>query len=91
MVLGCRLLVLGRLTLLPSVPQKHARPPVLIGVLGDAMRGEVYPALFSCESDASGNISVRRLSADRVTKPAEVAAEWTKLDTTVRAHWQRAC
>lgn len=44
----------------------------LIGVLGDAMRGEVYPALFEVGADG-----VRRQTADRVSKPAEVAAEWS--------------
>ncbi len=42
-----------------------------IGVIGDAMRGEVYPALFR----ASGG-RVERLSADRVGGPQEVAEEW---------------
>jgi len=43
----------------------------LLGVLGDAMRGEVYPALFAV-SDAGPE----RLTADRVAKPADVVAEW---------------
>jgi ribosomal-protein-alanine acetyltransferase/tRNA threonylcarbamoyl adenosine modification protein YeaZ len=43
----------------------------LVGVVGDAMRGEVYPALFR----VSGG-SVVRVSADRVCAPAEVAAGW---------------
>lgn len=46
----------------------------LVGVLGDAMRGEVYPALFRmCAGSAL------RLTADRVARPAEVAAEWSAL------------
>ncbi len=44
----------------------------LLGVLGDAMRGEVYPALFAVT--ASGP---ERLTADRVAKPDDVAAEWS--------------
>ena len=43
----------------------------LLGVVGDAMRGEVYPVLFRCSGHA-----VRRLSPDRVAAPADVAAEW---------------
>jgi len=47
---------------------------VLLGVLGDAMRGEVYPALFRCHKGRA-----TRLAADRVAKPADVAAEWAVL------------
>lgn len=43
----------------------------LLGVLGDAMRGEVYPALF-----AVSVAGPERLTADRVAKPGDVAAEW---------------
>ncbi len=46
----------------------------LLGVLGDAMRGEVYPALFELAAGAA-----RRLAPDRVQKPAETAEEWAKL------------
>lgn len=46
----------------------------LIGVLGDAMRGEVYPALF--RAHAGG---VARLTPDHVAHPAEVAAGWAAL------------
>ena len=48
---------------------------VLLGVVGDAMRGEVYPALFEC-----GGGRATRQAPDRVAKPAEVAAEWAALD-----------
>ena len=47
---------------------------VLLGVLGDAMRGEVYPALFRC-----GGGRAQRLAADRVAKPDDVAAKWAGL------------
>lgn len=50
----------------------------LLGVLGDAMRGEVYPALFAV-SDAGPE----RLTADRVAKPADVAAEWLGSDRRI--------
>lgn len=48
-----------------------ARGEGLLGVLGDAMRGEVYPALFRAHAGA-----VVRLAPDRVARPSEVAAEW---------------
>ncbi len=43
----------------------------LIGVLGDAMRGEVYPALF--EVTAEG---VKRVARDHVAASADIAKEW---------------
>ncbi len=43
----------------------------VLGVVGDAMRGELYPALFEL---ADG--TARRLSPDRVASPQEVAHEW---------------
>lgn len=45
----------------------------LIGVVGDAMRGEVYPALFRL--DAAG---VERLTDDEVAKPEVVATRWAE-------------
>ncbi len=48
-------------------------PGALVMVLGDAMRGEVYPALFRVSGDATGIV---RLTADRVAKPADVISEW---------------
>jgi N6-L-threonylcarbamoyladenine synthase len=45
-----------------------------VGVLGDAMRGEVYPALFRAHAGL-----VHRVSADRVAAPSDVAAEWSAL------------
>jgi N6-L-threonylcarbamoyladenine synthase len=47
----------------------------LLGVVGDAMRGEVYPALFRL---AEGKVS--RLSEDRVAHPSDVVDEWATLD-----------
>lgn len=49
---------------------------IMLGVLGDAMRGEVYPALFRC-----GGGCVERLTPHRVGKPGDIAAEWQALDT----------
>lgn len=47
----------------------------LLGVLGDAMRGEVYPALYRV---AGG--SVERLTPHRVAAPDVVAREWATLE-----------
>ena len=55
--------------------KQAAESPFTLAVAGDAMRGEIYPALFLC---AEGR--ARRLAPDRVAKPADVAAEWTALD-----------
>jgi tRNA threonylcarbamoyl adenosine modification protein YeaZ len=44
----------------------------VLGVVGDAMRGEVYPALFTL---ADGK--ARRLTEDRVAHPSDVVAEWS--------------
>ena len=54
----------------------------LVGVLGDAMRGEVYPALFRVHAG-----SAIRLTADRVVRPAEVA----DVARCCRRDWQFAC
>lgn len=43
----------------------------LVGIVGDAMRGEVYPALFKC-----GGGRAERLSDDRVSLPHRAADEW---------------
>ncbi|MCE5191394.1 MAG: tRNA (adenosine(37)-N6)-threonylcarbamoyltransferase complex dimerization subunit type 1 TsaB [Actinomycetia bacterium] len=43
----------------------------LVGVLGDAMRGEVYPCLFRC-----GEGACERLDEYRVSKPAAAAEAW---------------
>lgn len=49
----------------------------LVGVVGDAMRGEVYPALFRCGGRCE------RLDEDRVRTPEEAAAEWAALGEPV--------
>lgn len=56
---------------LDAIAWRHAGHEGLLGVVGDAMRGEVYPALFRCEAGR-----VTRLGGDRVVRPAEAAAEW---------------
>jgi N6-L-threonylcarbamoyladenine synthase len=50
----------------------------LLGVVGDAMRKEVYPALFRVHAGI-----VTRLTPDRVARPEEVAREWAALDEPV--------
>jgi len=59
---------------LDAIAQPYADESVLLAVIGDAMRGEVYPALFRC-----GGGRAERLAQDRVSKPAVVAAEWDAL------------
>ena len=59
---------------LDAIAQAFADDDVLLGVVGDAMRGEVYPALFRC-----GGGRAVRVAADRVTKPAEAAGRWAEL------------
>lgn len=44
----------------------------LVAVVGDAMRGEVYPALLRCDGDGA----CVRLDAERVGKPRAVAEAW---------------
>lgn len=48
----------------------------LLGVVGDAMRGEVYPALFRLHDGRA-----ERIAPDRVAKPEGVVAEWGQLET----------
>lgn len=43
----------------------------LLGVVGDAMRGEVYPALFRCTGGR-----VERLTQDTVVDPGVAASTW---------------
>lgn len=50
----------------------------LVGVLGDAMRGEVYPALYRSHAG-----HVARLTPDAVAGPVEVAAAWADLGEPV--------
>ena len=63
---------------LDAVAWSFAEQDVLLGVVGDAMRGEVYPALFEC-----GGGDIRRLSQDVVAKPADVAVQWAALDRPI--------
>lgn len=60
---------------LDAIAERFAGRDGLVGVLGDAMRREVYPALFRC---ADGQ--VQRLTSHSVATPAEVAEGWLDLD-----------
>jgi N6-L-threonylcarbamoyladenine synthase len=50
----------------------------LVGVVGDAMRQEVYPALFRVREGRA-----ERLTPDRVTRPELAAVEWEALGEPV--------
>ena len=67
--LGVPVLGIGTLD---AVAWRFADHEGLLGIVGDAMRQEVYPALFEC---AGG--TVRRLSADTVCLPEEAARRWS--------------
>ena len=69
--LGMPLYAVGTLD---AVAWGFSADTALLGVVGDAMRGEVYPALFRC-----GRGHVARITPDRVAKPAQVAEEWARL------------
>jgi tRNA threonylcarbamoyl adenosine modification protein YeaZ len=63
---------------LDAVAERLCARDGLIGVIGDAMRREVYPALFRCTGGA-----VERLTPESVSAPAVVAAEWAGLGAPV--------
>ena len=65
---------LGGVGTLDAVAWSFANDDATVAIVGDAMRGEVYPALFRCRDGL-----VTRLTPDRVAKPADVAAEWAAL------------
>lgn len=58
---------------LDALAWRFAGEDMLLGTVGDAMRGEVYPALFRCR-----NGIVERLSPDTVAKPVEAAQAWSE-------------
>jgi tRNA threonylcarbamoyl adenosine modification protein YeaZ len=58
---------------LDAVAMRFAGHEGVIGIVGDAMRREVYPALFRC----SGG-DVTRMTTDEVGAPADVAARWAE-------------
>ena len=63
---------------LDAIAERFAGRDGLLGVVSDAMRREVYPALFWCS-----NGEVRRLTPHRVAPPEEVAQEWRALDEPI--------
>ena len=73
--LGAPLWAVGTLD---AVAWSFAGQDVLLGVVGDAMRGEIHPALFEC----SGG-DVRRVSPDIAAKPGTVAEQWAALQRPI--------
>lgn len=68
--LGARLVGVGTLD---AIAWRFAEEDRLVGVVGDAMRGEVYPALFRC-----GGGACVRLTPDEVTFPQDAASAWSE-------------
>lgn len=58
---------------LDAIARRFADHDTLVGVLGDAMRKEVYPALFLCRGGR-----LERLGGYEVTSPEVVAARWAR-------------
>lgn len=56
---------------LDAIAERFAGRDGLVGIVGDAMRREVYPALFRCSEEG-----VRRLTPDEVAFPADIAERW---------------
>lgn len=56
---------------LDAIAWRHADRNALLGVVADAMRGEVYPVLFR-----TGARQVERLGPDRVLRPEQAAREF---------------
>lgn len=63
---------------LDAIAERFAGRDGLLGVVGDAMRKEVYPALFRCQDG-----SITRLGADTVAWPDEVARQWAELGSPI--------
>lgn len=63
---------------LDAVAERFVGRRGLVGVLGDAMRREVYPALYRLDDG-----TVTRLSGDTVETPAAVAAQWAALEEPI--------
>jgi tRNA threonylcarbamoyl adenosine modification protein YeaZ len=63
---------------LDAVAERFAEREGLLGVIGDAMRREVYPALYR---SVPGDLT--RLSPDAVALPSAVAEEWAALGEPV--------
>lgn len=63
---------------LDAVAERFASHEGLVGVVGDAMRREVYPVLFRCRDGV-----VERLTPDAVSAPAAVAELWGRLEEPI--------
>lgn len=63
---------------LDAVAERFAEHDGLVGVVGDAMRREVYPALYRC-----GSGDVERLSPESVASPRATAEAWAVHDEPV--------
>lgn len=63
---------------LDAIAERFAGRQGLLGVVGDAMRREVYPALFRITDG-----EVLRLTSHSVLPPAEVAEGWLDLDEPI--------
>lgn len=63
---------------LDAIAERFSGRQGLVGVLGDAMRREVYPALYRLTGRG-----LERLTGDAVASPAAVAAEWAALGEPV--------
>jgi tRNA threonylcarbamoyl adenosine modification protein YeaZ len=72
--LGRPLFGVGTLDAIAWNVARELREPMLLGVVGDAMRGEVYPALFRLEDGRAS-----RLAEDYVSFPADAAHSWSCL------------
>jgi N6-L-threonylcarbamoyladenine synthase len=56
---------------LDAIAERFAGRQGLVGVIGDAMRREVYPALYRLSGTR-----IERLTADAVAAPVVIASEW---------------
>lgn len=63
---------------LDAIAERFAGRDGLVGVIGDAMRKEVYPALFRCTNGA-----ISRLTPHAVAAPGIVAAQWSALEEPI--------
>jgi N6-L-threonylcarbamoyladenine synthase len=69
--LGVPLFGVGTLDAIAWGIAMNREHPCTLGVVGDAMRGEVYPALFELSPG-----TVRRHAPDTVSAPTATASEW---------------
>ncbi len=62
---------------LDAIAPRFAEREGILGIVGDAMRGEVYPALFRCSNGVC-----ERLTSDSVARPEDAAQAWADMDVT---------